>query len=98
MAVAHPEVVPMSFRHRPDDAPDAVEVPPALGKAMASYRTLLDQLEAGSIDDATFRQRALHVGLIVREQDAWILDLSTERWWRYDGVALSSLRFAETED
>ncbi|MGP4021023.1 hypothetical protein [Saccharopolyspora sp. 5N708] len=87
----------MNFRHRPDDASDAVEIPPALGKAMADYRALLDQLEAGSIDDATFRHRALNVGLIVREHDAWILDLSTERWWRYDGVALSSLRFSEAE-
>ncbi|MGW3467273.1 hypothetical protein ACWDKQ_02080 [Saccharopolyspora sp. NPDC000995] len=87
----------MSFRHRPDDAPDAVGIPPALGKAMASYRSLLDELEDGSIDDATFRRRALGVGLIVREHDAWILDLSTERWWRYDGVALSSLRFREVE-
>lgn len=75
-----------------------VEVPPELGEAMASYRTLLEELEAGGIDDATFRRRALHVGLIVRDADAWILDLSTERWWRYDGVALSSVRFGEVED
>ncbi len=87
----------MNFRHQPDDATEAVEIPPALGRAMASYRTLLDELEAGRIDDATFRRRALRIGLIVREHDAWILDLSTERWWRYDGVALSSLRFDENE-
>ncbi|MEV0701547.1 hypothetical protein AB0I53_27055 [Saccharopolyspora sp. NPDC050389] len=87
----------MNFRHRADNASDAVGIPPALGKAMANYRSLLDELEAGSIDDATFRRRALGVGLIVREHDAWILDLSTERWWRYDGVALSSIRFGEVE-
>ncbi|GAA0524120.1 hypothetical protein GCM10011581_44980 [Saccharopolyspora subtropica] len=84
----------MVFGHRSASAP---EIPPALGKAMANYRALLDELEAGTIDDATFRQRALHIGLIVRDDDAWILDLSSERWWRYDGVALSSLNFDGSE-
>ncbi|SEG92447.1 hypothetical protein SAMN02982929_05569 [Saccharopolyspora kobensis] len=86
----------MNFRHRTGGA-GAVDIPPALGKAMADYRALLDELESGAIDESTFRHRALRVGLVLREQDAWILDLSTERWWRYDGVALSSLRFGDAE-
>lgn len=86
----------MTFRHRTGSA-DAVDIPPALGKAMADYRAPLDELEKGTIDEPTFRHRALRVGLVLRERDAWILDLSTERWWRYDGVALSSLRFGDAE-
>jgi hypothetical protein len=59
-----------------------------LNEAMAEYSRLLDEHQAGTIDEATFHHRAVRIGLIVRDQDAWILDLTTTRWWRYDGVEL----------
>lgn len=85
-------------RGRSATEPRQAGVPAALGEAMANYGKLLDQLEAGAIDAATFRRRALGIGLVVRDDEAWILDLASERWWRYDGISLSSLRFGDGQE
>jgi hypothetical protein len=61
-----------------------------LDDAMAKYAVLVGDLKAGRIDDVEFRRAAFHAGLVVRDVDAWILDLSSRRWWRYDGVALTT--------
>lgn len=63
----------------------------ALQDAVTSYGRLVDELEAGALDAETFSARALRVGLIVRDHDAWLLDLPTKRWWRYDGISLSTI-------
>lgn len=67
----------------------------ALHEALASYGRLLDELESGAIDAAAFSRRALRIGLIVRENDAWLLDLPTKRWWRYDGLSLATVDVGE---
>jgi uncharacterized protein DUF2510 len=62
-----------------------------LERAMSDYGELLQEAAAEDMDDATFSQHALRIGLIVRDRDAWILDLSSRRWFRYDGLRLSQL-------
>ena len=67
----------------------------ALAAALARYAVLVDDLNAGRIDHEAFRRAAFRSGLVVRDSEAWILDLSTECWWRYDGLALSTIVPAE---
>jgi hypothetical protein len=67
------------------------EVVPILDGALGQYGQLVDDLAAQRIDDETFRREAFKIGLVVRERDAWILDLASKRWWRYDGIQLTTL-------
>lgn len=67
-----------------------------LARAMDAYRDLLDEADRNPMDDAAFRMRALRIGLIVRERDAWIMDLPSRRWFRYDGVSLAPLGEEDT--
>lgn len=79
-------------RLRPrDELADDEELWAALQSAMAAYGRLVDEYATGTVDPVTFGKRALEIGLIVRERDAWILDLPTKRWWRYDGMSLSTV-------
>ena len=61
-----------------------------LSDALAQYATLVSELQEGRIDEEVFRNRAFRAGLVMRDEEAWILDLSSERWWRYDGLALTT--------
>ena len=61
-----------------------------LSDALAQYATLVSELQEGRIDEEAFRSRAFRAGLVMRDEEAWILDLSSERWWRYDGLALTT--------
>lgn len=78
-----------------DDLADDEELWPTLQAALADYGRLVDEFAAGTMDGVTFAKRALGIGLIVRERDAWILDLPTKRWWRYDGMALTTVDIGE---
>jgi hypothetical protein len=69
-----------------------------LAEALVAYGNLIEEYKAGSMDDPTFFRRAFRIGLIVRDRDAWMLDLTTERWWRYDGLQLSTLGIQDAED
>jgi hypothetical protein len=61
-----------------------------LETAMADYSRLVGT--AGpETDDADFARRALKIGLIVRDTDAWILDVPSGRWFHYNGLRLSPL-------
>jgi uncharacterized protein DUF2510 len=62
-----------------------------LERAMSEYGSLLQEAATEDMDDATFSRRALRIGLIVRDRDAWLLDLSSRRWFRYDGISLSQV-------
>jgi hypothetical protein len=62
-----------------------------LEHAMETYAGLIEEARSGGIDDATLSKRALRIGLIVRETDAWLLDLPSGRWFRYDGFAVTPL-------
>jgi hypothetical protein len=82
-----------------EDGSDGETSAPALGgelasmlaDALAQYATLVADLRDGRIDEETFRRSAFRAGLVVRDEEAWLLDLSTERWWRYDGIELTTL-------
>jgi hypothetical protein len=63
----------------------------ALGEALAQVAVLVGDLKAGRINDGEFRREAFRSGLVIRDSEAWILDLSSERWWRYDGVGLTTI-------
>ena len=67
-----------------------------LNAALVAYQRLIDDHEAGRLDDDAFHRQALKTALIVRDTDAWLLDLASERWWRYDGVGLSSVAIPTT--
>ncbi len=89
-----PSTAPTSTEETPGVTDD---VWPLLRDALSDYSALISELDAGTIDDAAFSRRALKVGLIVRPSDAWILDLAGERWWRYDGVSLTTVALESVE-
>jgi hypothetical protein len=74
----------------PVDGFDA-EVFPELKRALDDYSALLDDLNSQRIDSDTFRREAFKVGLVVRDSEAWLLEVPTQRWWRYDGVQLTTI-------
>jgi hypothetical protein len=80
-----------------DGAPPLIDdvLSQALDTALARYAALVADLQAGRIDEATFQRGAFRAGLIVRDSEAWLLDLDSERWWRYDGLGLTTLAFEE---
>ena len=67
----------------------------ALDTALARYAELVGDLEAGRIDPTAFQRDAFRAGLIVRDSEAWLLDLESERWWRYDGLGLTTIALGE---
>jgi hypothetical protein len=79
--------------------PDAfdTEVFPLLQKALRDYAALLDDFNNQRIDLETFRRKAFETGHIVRDSEAWILEIPTARWWRYDGVQLTTIEVSEAE-
>ena len=50
-------------------------------RALADYRS-------GVIDEAELRCLLYRNGLVQWPDEAWLLDLGSGRWWRYDGVVL----------
>ena len=48
-------------------------------------RALVDD-QAGLLDERELRRELLRIGLVVTTDEAFLLDLETHRWWRYDGV------------
>jgi hypothetical protein len=80
------ELLPLGF---PDEFD--LEVFPVLEAALERYAGLLDDFQAGRLDEAEFRREAVKVGLVVRDTDAWILEVPTQRWWRYDGFQLTTI-------
>jgi hypothetical protein len=68
------------------------------GEALARYATLVGELQAGRIDLEAFRRDAFRAGLVVRDSEAWVLDLASERWWRYDGLGLTTIDVGTSAD
>jgi hypothetical protein len=71
-----------------------LDVFPVLEAALRQYAQLLDDFQAGRLDEKEFRRRAVRAGLVVRDTEAWILEVPTERWWRYDGTQLTTIELA----
>jgi hypothetical protein len=80
------ELVPPGFPEEFDLA-----VFPVLEAALEKYARLLDDFEAGRLDEAEFRREAVKIGTVVRDTDVWILEVPTQRWWRYDGFQLTTI-------
>lgn len=74
------------------------ELSQALDTALARYAELARDLDAGRIDPTTFQRDAFGAGLIVRDSEAWLLDLESERWWRYDGLGLTTIDVGGPDD
>ena len=77
----------------PPGFPEAfdLEVFPLLEAALEQYARLLDDFEAGRLDELEFRRQAVKVGTVARDTDVWILEVPTQRWWRYDGFQLTTI-------
>ena len=56
-----------------------------LAGALTTCQKVLEEYRAGSIDDATLRHRLFRAGLIVHDDDAWLLDISAGKWFHYNG-------------
>jgi hypothetical protein len=68
-----------------------LDVFPVLQAALEQYAGLLDDFEAGRLDEAEFRRRSVKAGVVARDTDVWILEVPTQRWWRYDGFQLTTI-------
>jgi hypothetical protein len=60
----------------------------ALELALEQCRRSLAEYQAGVVDDDELRRALFHSGLVVPDDEAWLLDLSAGQWFRYDGLAL----------
>ena len=63
----------------------------SLQSAVDAYRQLMDAFAAGRIDEPTLREKAMSIGLVVKNGEAWILDVVNGKWHRYDGFQLESV-------
>jgi hypothetical protein len=90
-------LVPTTTAH---EAPPLIDdvLSEALDTALARYAELVSDLKAGRVDEATFQREAFGAGLIVRDSEAWLLDLESERWWRYDGLGLTTIALGEPRE
>ena|SRR3712207_1895414 len=84
------KAVPQGF---PDEFDLAVF--PVLEAALREYAQLLDDFQAGRLDEKEFRRQTVKVGLVVRDTEAWILEVPTGRWWRYDGTQLTTIELPD---
>ena len=66
-----------------------------LARALDLYSRALDDLDAGRIDRPSFQRQALRAGLVIRDDDAWILDVAGGAWYCYDGARLRRFDAAE---
>ncbi|MGV9457043.1 hypothetical protein [Streptomyces sp. NPDC003635] len=81
-------------------APDAAlartaDPRPQLGRAeqtLARYRAALEDLAAGALDGASFRDRTrgLRIGVVVEGEHVWLYDAEHGRWAYADGLSLST--------
>ncbi|AUY48006.1 hypothetical protein [Streptomyces sp. CB01881] len=72
---------------------------PALAEAegaLARYRSLLEDLAAGSSDLETFRDRSrgLRIGLVIDGEELWVFDPVHDRWCYCDGLQLQTYAVA----
>jgi hypothetical protein len=77
------------------DGPPADAIWAELHAAMDSMAADLDDFSAGRIDEATCRKRVLAAGLIVHDDDAWIIDLAHHTVHRFDGLQLLTLELPD---
>jgi hypothetical protein len=59
----------------------------ALTSAADACRQALIDYEAGLLDEAERARSLVRLGLVLTANEAWMLDATTHRWWRYDGGA-----------
>ncbi len=64
----------------------------ALESALAGCRQALADYQAGLLGDDDVRRSLFHHGLVHHGEEAWLLDLQGEQWWRYDGLGLGAAR------
>ncbi|MCH0566612.1 hypothetical protein [Streptomyces sp. MUM 2J] len=59
---------------------------------LARYRAAAQELAAGGLDGAAFRQRTegLRIGVVVDGADMWLYDAERDRWLYGDGTRLST--------
>lgn len=60
--------------------------------SLTKYRSLLEDLAAGTIDLETFRDRThgLRLGLVVQGEELWLYDAVHDRWCYCDGLQLQT--------
>ena len=73
------------------------ELVAALHDALDEYTRILDYVQSGRIDAAEGQRRAFRTGLIVKDDEAWILDVMSATWFRYDGLRLTLFSQKETD-
>jgi hypothetical protein len=81
-----------------ESGPPQLDEPPwnELQDALAAYSRLVEDAEAGRIDESTFRREAVRVGMVVTGGNVWIIDLVNQQWHHYDGFQLRTLQLTET--
>jgi hypothetical protein len=60
----------------------------ALDAAVARCRQTMADYRAGIVDAAELRNLLFRAGFVRRSDQAWLLDLRTSRWWRYNGIGI----------
>ncbi|HEV3452843.1 MAG TPA: hypothetical protein VG869_16795 [Acidimicrobiia bacterium] len=60
-----------------------------LREAWSRHRALVQDLQAGRIDNDAFSRRGVQAGTVIRGAEVLLLDSVTAGWWRYDGMRLA---------
>ena len=72
------------------DARDA-DLHRALEAALVACREALADYQAGLFADDEVRRILFRHGIVLRDGEAWLLDLQRNQWWRYDGLAVTAV-------
>lgn len=61
-----------------------------LTDALRTCRDAVVEYQGGLLDDAQLARSLYEHGLVVGEDEAWILDLRAGRWSRFDGLGVDA--------
>ena len=84
------DLVPIPAREpEPEPEPEVDPLYQELSDALTRYRELANQAADGRLTPDQFRRQAFGIGHIVKDDVAWMLDITNKRWVRYDGISVT---------
>jgi hypothetical protein len=64
----------------------------AMARAVAACQQALVDYQTGLLDEEQLRHALFRRGMVLRDGEAWLLDVASGRWSRYDGIGTEMLR------
>ena len=58
----------------------------AMERGAAACRQALVDYQAGLLNEEQLRRALFHAGMVLGDDEFWLLDVAGGAWWRYDGI------------